>query len=52
LYISDEKFVVNLIEKYLEYREGLPLLDEENPLKDWSHLTEQEKNNRIEEEKK
>ena len=52
LYISEEKFVANLIEKYIEHRSHLPLLDEENPMKDWSHLTEVEKNNRKEEEKK
>jgi hypothetical protein len=28
------------------------LLDEENPMKDWSHLTEEEKKKREEEEKK
>jgi len=52
LYIQEEKFVVHLIEKYIEHRKDLPWLDEEDPLKDWSHLTEQEKANRIEEEKK
>lgn len=41
-----------MIENYLKHREGLPLLDEENPLKDWSNLTEEEKNKRLEEEKK
>jgi hypothetical protein len=52
LYIKEEKFVVHLIEKYIQHREGLPLLDEEDPLKDLSHLTEQEKVHRKEEEKK
>lgn len=52
LYIQDENIVVDLIENYLKHREGLPLLDEENPLKDWSHLTEEEKKKREEEEKK
>ncbi len=52
LYISQEITVVHLVEKYLKHREGLPLLDEENPLKDWTHLTEEEKTKRKEEEKK
>lgn len=52
LYIQDEKIVVDLIEEYLKHRDDLPLLDEENPLKDWSNLTEEEKTKRLEEEKK
>lgn len=52
LYIQQEQIVVDLIESYLKHREGLPLLDEENPLKDWSHLKEEEKTKRLEEEKK
>ena len=43
---------MDLIENYLKRREELPLLDEENPLKDWSHLNEEEKKKREEEEKK
>ena len=46
LYIQDEKLVVDLIQGYLKHREALPLLDEENPLKDWSNLTEEEKKKR------
>jgi len=39
LYIEEEKIVVDLIEGYIKHRDPLPLLDEENPLKDWSNLT-------------
>ena len=52
LYIQDEKVVVDLIQEYLKHREGLPILDEENPMKDWSNLTEDEKTKRKEEEGK
>lgn len=52
LYITDEKIIVDLIEDYLKHRNGLPLLDEENPAKDWSMLTEEEKKKRQEEENK
>lgn len=52
LYIEHEKAVVSLIERYLKHREGLPLLDEENPMKDWTHLTEEEKKKRQEEDTK
>ena len=52
LYIEQEKIVVDLIERYLKHREGLPLLDEENPMKDWSNLTEEERKKRQEEEGK
>lgn len=44
--------MVDLIQGYLKHREGLPILDEENPLKDWSNLTEEEKKKRQEEEDK
>ena len=52
LYIQDEKIVVDLITGYLKHREGLPILDEDNPMKDWSNLTEEEKKKREEEEGK
>jgi hypothetical protein len=52
LYIEQEKVVVDLIEQYLKRREGLPLLEEENPQKDWSILTDEEKKKREEEEAK
>ena len=42
LYIEDEKIVVDLISGYLKHREGLPILDEDNPMKNWSNLTEEE----------
>jgi hypothetical protein len=40
--------VVKIIERYLNHRRALPLLDEENPANDWTHLTEEEKKNREE----
>ena len=43
---------MELIENYLKHREALPLLDEENPLKDWSNLTQEEKDKRLVEETK
>lgn len=52
MYILDEKIVVDLISGYLKHRDGLPPLDEDNPLKDWSNLTEEEKKKRKEEEDK
>eukprot|EP00347_Sterkiella_histriomuscorum_P004984 403358342 len=52
LYIQEEKIVVDLIEAYMKHRENLPLLDEENPLKDWSNLTQEEKDKRLVEETK
>lgn len=52
LYITDEKVVVDLIQDYLKHRDDLPLLDEDNPMKNWSNLTEEEKKKREEEEAK
>jgi hypothetical protein len=55
LAVSNEHDLVDLIEKYLAHRDKLPILPEEDPSLDWSHLTEAEKENRIkakEEEKK
>lgn len=52
LYIQDEKIVVDLIETYIHARDDLPLLTEEDPSKNWSHLREDEKTKRLEEEKK
>ena len=52
LYIEHENIVVHLIEDYLKHREGLPLLEEELPKKDYSILTEEEKKKREEEENK
>ena len=57
LCVSDEKELVTLFTKYLEHREALrPLLPEEDPWRDWSHLTDEEKEKRTlakeEEEKK
>ena len=43
LSIQSENVVVNLIEDYLKHRESLPLLKEEDPSKDISNLTEEEK---------
>lgn len=52
LYITDEQIVVDLVVKYLKNRDHLPILDEDNPMKNWSNLTEEEKKKREEEEAK
>jgi membrane protein involved in colicin uptake len=41
-----------LIEGYIKHRDELPLLDEEDPMKNWSNLTEEEKKKREEENAK
>lgn len=46
LNIADEKDLVGLFEKYLAHRDNLPLLKEEDPSLDWSHLTVAEKEGR------
>jgi len=46
LCISDEMDLVGLFEKYLKHRDTLPVLPEEDPSKDMTHLTEQEKEGR------
>jgi len=50
LQIKDENTLVGLFEKFLAHRESLPLLKEEDPSLDWSHLTEAEKENREKEQ--
>ncbi len=57
--MSNEKFVVDLVESYLKHWEALPLLHEEDPKNDWSLLTDEERakwtevqNKQKEEEKK
>ena len=52
LYITDESIVVKLVRDYLDCRKDLPLLDEENPKKDWSNLNEEEIKKRKEDETK
>jgi hypothetical protein len=52
LYITDEQIVVDLIVKYLKHREHLPILDEDNPMKNWDNLKEEERKKREEEEAK
>ena len=52
LYITDEQIVVDLIVKYLKHRDHLPILDEENPMKNWDNLTGEERKKREEEEAK
>lgn len=37
---------MDLFERYLKAREKLPLLPEEDPANDWSHLTPEEKEGR------
>jgi hypothetical protein len=46
LSVSNEHDLVSLIEKYLIHRDKLPVLPEEDPSLDWSHLTETEKEGR------
>lgn len=48
LRVSNEKFVVDLVESYLKHREALPLLPEEDPKNDWSLLTDEERAKRTE----
>lgn len=38
--------------KYLKHRDHLPVLDEDNPMKNWANLTEEERKKREEEETK
>jgi hypothetical protein len=52
LYITDESIVIKLIRDYLDNRKDLPLLDEENPKKDWKNLNEEEIKKRKEDEAK
>lgn len=52
LYITDESIVIKLVRDYLDSRKDLPLLDEENPKKDWSNLNEEEIKKRKEDEAK
>jgi len=59
LWVSNEKFVVDLIESYLKHWDALALLPEEDPKNDWSLLTDEEwakrteiQNKQKEEEKK
>jgi hypothetical protein len=40
LYITDERSLVTLFDKFLNHRNSLPLLKEEDPSQDWSHLNE------------
>ena len=43
LCITSELALLDLFEKYLKKRDDLPLLPEEDPSRDWSHLNETEK---------
>ncbi len=49
---GDESIVIKLIRDYLDNRKDLPLLDEENPKKDWKNLNEEEIKKRKEDEAK
>ena len=51
LTISNESELVTLFEKYLNHRESLPILKEEDPSLDWSHLNEEERKAREEHKK-
>ena len=46
LEITNEKDLLDLFERYLKAREKLPLLPEEDPSQDWTHLTPEEKEGR------
>lgn len=46
LAVSNEHDLVELISKYLNHRDKLPLLPEEDPSLDWSMLTDAEKEGR------
>ena len=48
LNISEEIQAVKIIDRYLNHRKTLPLLEEEDPAKDYTHLTEEEKKHREE----
>lgn len=52
LYITEESIVIKLVRDYLDCRKDLPLLDEENPKKDWTNLNEEEIKKRKEDEAK
>lgn len=52
LYITEESIIIKLVRDYLEHRKELPLLDEENPKKDWTNLNEEEIKKRKEDEAK
>ena len=52
LNLTEEKVIVEILEAFLDHRKDLPLLDEEDPKKDWSNLTPEERAAREEEEKK
>lgn len=52
LYITEESIIIKLVRDYLECRKELPLLDEENPKKDWTNLNEEEIKKRKEDEAK
>ena len=43
LNVTEEKVIVEILEAFFDHRKDLPLLDEENPMKDWSNLTAEEK---------
>jgi hypothetical protein len=46
LELTNEKDLLDLFERYLKVREKLPLLPEEDPAQDWTHLTPEEKEGR------
>ena len=49
LHVADEIFVVKAIDQYLRFRDTIrPLLEEEDPANDTTHLTEEEKKHREE----
>ena len=52
LHVIDERIILELVEAYLLHRNALPLLPEEDPAKDWSMLTAEERKQREEQQQK
>jgi hypothetical protein len=52
LNVTNESYIAQLVESYLKHRETLPLLKEEDPSKNLSNLTPEERKARQEEEDK
>ena len=48
LHVIDERIILELVEAYLLHRNALPPLPEEDPAKDWSMLTAEERKQREE----
>ena len=51
LKVTKEKFVIDLIEAYLQHRDALPVLEDEDPMNDWTILNAEEREKREEDQK-